>query len=521
MTLELTLIAQQELRTEMERLRREEKMDFLVNLTGMDWGEEGLGVIYQLESTETGRTIAIKTVTADREQPLLPSVSDLWAVANLYEREVYDFFGIIFTGHPDMRRLYLREDWVGYPLRKDDDPEAQNPLRMDNAPLSDKTYTYELLSDGTVKKSENTVFGEEDYVVNIGPQHPSTHGVLHLRVAIEGEHIKKIDPVLGYIHRGVEKISEGMTYPQTLALTDRLDYLGAMQNRHALCMVIEQAMGIEVSERVQYIRTIMDELQRIDSHILFFSCLCQDLGATTAFLYGFRDREKLLDILEETCGGRLILNYNTIGGVMADIHPNFQNRVKEFIPYMRKNIEEYYDIFINNIIARNRLVGVGLLSKEDAISYGCTGGTGRAAGWKNDVRKRHPYAAYDKVNFNEILYTKSDSYDRLLVRMDEIKESLCIIEQLIDNIPEGEIQVKTKPIIKVPEGTYYASVEGSRGELGVLLESKGDKSPYRLHFRSTGLPLVGVCDKLCRGNMIADLISIVGTVDFVVPDIDR
>lgn len=519
--LDAKVVAPADLRKEMERLRAEEHMDFLENLTGLDWEEEGLGVIYQLESTETGKRVSLKSVCADREKPMLPSVSDLWDIANIYEREVYDFYGIIFTGHPDMRRIFMREDWVGFPMRKDDETEKNNPLRMTNEPLADVTTSYTLNADGTVTKAENKIFEEDEYVVNIGPQHPSTHGVLHFRVSLDGERIRKIDPVLGYIHRGVEKISESLTYPQTLALTDRLDYLGAMQNRHALCMCIEQAMGVEVSDRVKVIRTIMDELQRIDSHILFFSCLCQDLGATTAFLYGFRDREKILDIFEETCGGRLILNYNTIGGVMADIHPNFQKRVKEFIPYMRKNIQEYHDIFTGNVIFQNRAKGVGVLTKEQCISFGCTGGTGRAAGWHNDVRKLHPYAAYDRVQFNEVTRTEGDSFARYMIRLDEILESLNIIEQLIDNIPEGNFQEKMKPIIKVPAGTYYSAVEGSRGEFGVLLESKGDKSPYRLHYRSTGLPLVAVMDTACRGNMIADLITIGGTVDYVVPDIDR
>ena len=514
-------VAPAELYAEMKRLHDQEGMDLLLNLTGVDWMEEGLGVVYQVESTATGKQACVKCVTTDRETPMLPSVSNLWDIANTYEREVYDFYGIVFTGHPDMRRLFMREDWVGYPFRKDDETEKNNPLRMTNEPLSDVTHEYVLQADGKVEKVEHAIFQPDDYVVNIGPQHPSTHGVLHFRVALEGEMIRKIDPVLGYIHRGVEKISEHMTYPQTLALTDRLDYLGAMQNRHALCMCIEQAMGVEVSDRVQVIRTIMDELQRIDSHILFFGCLCQDLGATTAFLYAFRDREKILDIFEETCGGRLILNYNTIGGVMADIHPNFVKRVKEFIPYMRKNIQEYHDIFTGNVIFQNRSKGVGVLTKEQVISFGCTGGTGRASGWHNDLRKLRPYAAYDRVQFNEVVRTEGDSFARYMIRLDEILESLNIIEQLIDNIPEGNFQEKMKPIIKLPVGTFFSEVEGSRGRIGVFIESKGDKSPYRLHYRSTGLPLVAVMDTACRNNMLADLITIGGTVDYVVPDIDR
>ena len=519
--LQLRCLTPEDLRAEMQRLKDEEHFDFLETLTGMDWGEEGLGVVYTLWSTTKNKRVSLKTATTDRESPFLPTVSDLWDIANIYEREVFDFFGIKFLAHPDMRRIFLREDWTGYPMRKDDKPEEENPLRMDNEPLADVTTQYNRQPDGSITTQENTIFTEDDYVVNIGPQHPSTHGVLHFRVALEGERIRKIDPILGYIHRGIEKLNESLTYPQALALTERLDYLGAMQNRHALCMCIEKAAGIEVSERVQYIRTIMDEFQRIDSHILFFSCLCQDMGATSAFLYGFRDREQILDIFEETCGGRLILTYNTIGGVMADIHPNFVRRVKEFIPYMRHNLQEYYDIFVNNVIARNRLEGVGVLNKEQVISFGCTGGTGRAAGWSNDLRKHQPYAAYDKVDFQEITYTEGDSFARLMVRMKEIEESLKIIEQLIDGIPEGPFQTKTKPIIKIPAGTYYSAVEGSRGEFGVLLESKGDKFPSRLHYRSTGLPLVAAMDTVCHNCFIADLMAIGGTVDYVVPDIDR
>lgn len=499
---------------------KENPMDFLRDIVGMDWGEEGLGALYLLESTRTGARITLKAVTTDREKALLPTVSDLWKTALIKEREVYDFFGICFLNHPDMRRIFLREDWIGYPMRKDYDMNS-NPLRMDNEENADMTDEYFLRPDGTLEGRKNVVFGEDDFVVNIGPQHPSTHGVLRMRTSLDGENIRKIDPILGYIHRGIEKMNESLTYPQTLALTDRLDYLSAHQNRHALCMCIEKAAGIEIPERAQYIRTIMDELQRIDSHLLFYSCLVMDMGGLTPFFYGFREREMILDIFEETTGGRLIQNYNMIGGVQADIHPTFQQKVKDFIKHLRSVIQDYHDIFTSNVIADTRLKGVGVLSKEDAISLGCTGGTGRASGWANDVRKHHPYALYDKVDFKEIVYTEGDSFARYMVRMDEIMESCHIIEQLIDNIPEGEFRTKTKPIIKLPEGVFTSSVETSRGEFDVVLESHGDKVPYRLHYRSTGLPLVHAMDTVCRGAKIADLIAIGGTLDFVIPDIDR
>ena len=515
------LVAPEQLHDRLAELKNQ-GYALLENLTGVDWGEEGLGAVYTLTNPETFEMVHVKAVSPNREQPVLPSACDLWDIANFYEREVYDFYGVIFVNHPDLRRIFLREDWVGFPFRKDDKPEEKNEeIAVGDEPISDLAPCYTLNADGTLHCERTPLFADDDYVINLGPQHPSTHGVLHFRTCIDGEIITKIDPHLGYIHRSIEKISEDLTYPQTLALTDRMDYLGAMQNRHALCACIEQAMGVEVSDRVQVIRTIMDELQRIDSHILFFSCLCQDLGATTAFLYGFRDREKILDIFEETCGGRLILNYNMIGGLAYDIHPNFQHRVKEFITTMRESLKEYDDIFTGNVIFQTRAKGVGVLTKEQVISFGCTGGTGRASGWHNDLRKHRPYAAYDRVEFNEVVRTEGDSFARYMIRMDEIRESLHIIEQLIDNIPEGNFAEKMRPVIKIPAGTYYHAVEGSRGALGVYIESKGDKTPYRLHYRSTGLPLVAAMDTACRGSMIADLITIGGTVDYVVPDIDR
>ena len=505
---------------EMLRDDRETQFDFLVCMTGADWGET-LGVVYHLRSTTLGHEVVLRIETADREHPVLPSVCDLWHSANLNEREVYDFYGIRFTGHPDMRRLYLRNDWVGYPFRKDYDANPGiNPVPETNEPTEDEAPCYEL-KDGKIEKGEHVLFDEEEYVVNIGPQHPATHGVLRFRTSLEGEIIKKIDVQCGYIHRGAEKMCESMTYPQTLSLTDRFDYLGAHQNRHALCMCIEKAMQLEVPARAQYIRTIMDELQRIDSHLLFYATMCMDMGGLTPFFYGFRDREMVLDIFEGTTGGRLIQNYNVIGGVMADLAPDFVEKVKKFIAYLPGVLKEYHAVFTGNVIAQQRLKGVGVLSKEDAISYGATGPTGRASGWACDVRKVHPYGVYDKVEFKEVIHTEGDSFARYMVRMEEILESLHIIEQLIDNIPEGDYAAKTKPIIRLPEGEYFASVEAPRGEFGAYIESRGDKYPYRMKFRSSCLPLVSVVDPLARGAKIGDLIAIGGSLDYVVPDVDR
>ena len=470
---------------EMQDLKDKKGFDYLVTIVGEDFGgEEGLGCVYILENTTTHERCSVKMLaktqvcgdgmssngSCDLEGQMLayiPTVSDIWKVADLLEREVYDFYGIVFLGHKDMRRLFLRSDFKGYPFRKD--------WQFNDA----------------------------------------------LQTVLNGETVKRIYPHLGYIHRAIEKMWEGMTYPQTLALTDRLNYLGAMQHRHALVGVIEEAMEVELTDRIKYIRTIMDELQRLDSHLLYTSCVAQDLGALTGMLYGMRDREHVLNCMEETTGGRLIQNYYRIGGLQDDIDPNFVKNCKDLVKYLRPMIQEYMDIFGGNVITHNRLENCGPMSLEDCINYAVTGPAGRASGWKNDVRKNHPYDMYDKVNWEQCTLTGCDSMDRYMVHINEMYQSLNIIEQLIDNIPEGDFYVKQKPIIKVPEGQWYFSVEGVAGEFGVYLDSRGDKSPYRMKMRPMGLSLVGAFDPMLRGQKIADLIATCAAIDVVIPDIDR
>lgn len=497
--------------------------DVLSALVGMDW-KDSLGVIYYLTSTSHDwQVLAVKVLSqGDRDNAFIHSVSSLWKVANFQEREAYDLVGIKFIGHPDMRRFFLRNDWVGHPLRKDYDANPDlNPIRLTDEEHEDDTRSFQLDENGKVVEVPGKVFEADDYVVNIGPQHPSTHGVMRFRTAIDGEIVKKVDVVSGYIHRGIEKLCEGLTYPQTLHFTDRMDYMSAHQNRHCLCMCIEKALGIEVPRRAQVIRTMMDELMRISSHLLSFGCTAMDLGATTAFFYGFREREMVLDIFEKTCGARMSMNYNVIGGVIADIHPDFVKDVKEFLSIMPSRLKEYHTVFSGNIIAKNRLVGVGMLSKEDAINYDITGPSGRGSNWSCDCRKKHPYAAYDMVQFDEVLLDGCDSYSRYMVRMKEIEQSCRILEQLVDQIPEGDIRAQVPKMIKLPAGRWYQQVEASRGTFGVYIESTGEKNPYRVHFQSPCFNLVGVMDLTCKGNMIADLITIGAALDFVIPDIDR
>lgn len=502
-------------------LLRDEGYDFLYDLVGSD-SDGVLGVEYLLSQTGAPEhLLRLKSQTDNRDHPEFPSLSSLWESANIYEREVYDFFGILFIDHPDLRRIFLRTDWNGFPLRKDYDPST-NEIPTHNELIPDMETSHSIsLHGGREADDIHSLFENNEYVVNFGPQHPAMHGVLHLRVSIEGEEVKKIDPNFGYIHRGIEKMCEHYTYPQILHLTDRLDYLSGTMNRHAVSLCCEKALGIQAPERAQYVRTIFDELTRIASHLLGWGCMCMDMGSITAFVYGMRDREKVMDIFEETTGGRLMANYNIIGGLASDIHPNFQKRVAEFVPYMRKMLKEHHLLFTNNPISAGRMRKIGKLSKDKAIALGATGPSGRASGWHNDLRKIAPYAAYNKVDFDEVLRSGGDTFDRYIIRLDEIEQSLRIIEQLIDNIPDGAYCEKTKAIIRLPEGEFIQRVENSRGQFGVHITSRGDKTPYRVKFRSPSLTLVGALKETALSHKIADMIMIGGSLDYVIPCIDR
>ena len=495
--------------------------DWLACVVGEDWGD-ALGCTYYIKSTSDYSMVSVKVTTTDRENPMLHSVYDVWEIARLEEREVYDFYGIKFINHPDMRRLYLRNDWVGFPLRKDYDENPEiNPIRLYHEKTDDTTVTYVEDAEGNVTEKTATIFSPEEFVVNIGPQHPATHGVLRFRTSLDGEEVKKIDLYCGYIHRGVGKLCEKLTYPQTIHFYDRMDYFSALPNEHCVCACIEKALGIEVPRRAQVIRVMVDELSRIASHLLFFGTYCMDLGATTALFYGMRERETILDILEATTGARMSFNYNTIGGVRADLYPTFQEKVKEFLAIMPERLKEYHQLVTGNIIFQNRLKGVGVLSKEDAVDYGVAGPSGRASGWACDLRKTNPYSIYSELDFEQVVLDGCDSFDRYLVRLKEIEQSCKILEQLVDNIPEGDYCAKVPKIIKLPEGHWYQEVEACRGIFGVYIDSKGEKSPYRMKVNGTCLRLAGVVDHLTRGEKIADLITIGGSLDYVVPEIDR
>jgi len=378
-----------------------------------------------------------------------------------------------------------------------------------------------MYNETEIIKDTTELGPDGELVINMGPQHPATHGVLHLVVTLNGETIKKIEPHLGYIHRSIEKMCESLTYRQFIYVTSRMDYLSSHINNTACALLVEKGMQIEVPERAKVVRTILNELTRIASHELWIGAMAMDLGAFTPFFYAFREREMITDIMEDTCGARLTMNYIVPGGLMYDIHPEFQTKVKAFVKQFKEKVTEYEDLVTGNVIFQSRTKGIGVLTAEDAISYGCTGPVARASGVKCDMRKIAPYDAYDRVEFDEIIETDGDSFTRYLVRVKEMNQSIRIIEQLIDNIPEGEFVGKTKNVLKLAKGEFYQRVETARGELGVYIVSEGGTTPHRIKFRSPGFSNLSVLDHISKGSKIGDLMATMGTLDLVIPDIDR
>ncbi len=300
-----------------------------------------------------------------------------------------------------------------------------------------------------------------------------------------------------------------------------MDYLSSHINNHACALAVETGLQIEIPKRAQIIRVLMDELTRLASHQLWWGAMAMDVGALTPFFLAFREREMINEIMEETCGARLTMNYNVPGGVMADIHPNFQKRTKDFISFFRSKIDEYDELVTGNIIFQNRMKNVGTISKEDATSYGLTGPAGRASGMHCDIRKLFPYEIYNELEFDEIIETGGDSWARYLVRMGEMRQSLKIIDQLIDNIPEGDFQAKTKAVLKLPKGEFMSKVETARGEFVVYIVSEGGMTPYRIKYRSPGFSNLSALNHMASGQKIGDLVAMMGTLDLVIPDIDR
>jgi len=384
----------------------------------------------------------------------------------------------------------------------------------------------ETMAEVTLEPVEKPCSGDqegisEEYFLNMGPQHPSTHGVLRLMLRLDGETVLEVVPHLGYVHRGIEKMAENQTYLQNIHLTDRLDYLSSHMNNLCFCMAVERALGIGVPERGEYIRVMVSELQRIQSHLLWWGVFGLDLGAITAFLYGFREREMITDIFEEMCGARLTMNFFRPGGSASDVPEGFLPRVRRLVERMKKALDEYHDLLTGNLIFQERTRDIGLLPAETALSHGCSGGVLRGSGVAYDVRRHAPYSVYDRFDFQIPVGRNGDCYDRYLVRMEEMAESVKILEQAAQDFPSGPYRSKTPATLVLPKGCHFAQVETARGLFQVFIESDGGRKPYRVKYRSPCFANLSVLNLLSVGHKLADVVTIISTLDLVIPDIDR
>jgi NADH-quinone oxidoreductase subunit D len=361
----------------------------------------------------------------------------------------------------------------------------------------------------------------EEMLLNVGPQHPSTHGVFRIVLKIDGETIIEATPVIGYLHRGTEKLAEDLQYTQIIPYTDRMDYLSAMTNNYVICHAVETMMNLEIPERAEYLRVIVMELGRVASHLVWFGTYLLDIGAMSPFLYAFREREMIINLLNEISGGRLTFNYMRVGGVKWDAPEGWIEKVRDFVPYMREQLKGYHDLVTGNEIFVARVKGVGKYTKEEALEYSLSGANLRCTGVKWDLRKDEPYSIYDRFDFDVPVQEEGDALSRYHCRMAEIEESLKIVEQAVEQFPsEGAILGKVPKIIKPPAGEAYVRIESPRGEIGCYIASKGKKEPYRLKFRRPSFYNLQILSKLLEGENITNLITILGGVDIVLGEVD-
>lgn len=362
----------------------------------------------------------------------------------------------------------------------------------------------------------------ETTIVSMGPQHPSTHGVLRLMLRLDGETVVRLAPVVGYLHRGMEKIAESRSYTMIIPYTDRLDYLSSMYMNLGYVLAVEKLLGVEVPSRARYLRTAVAELQRLASHLLWLGSFALDLGATTAFIYTFREREAVLELFEKLCGARLTYNYMRIGGVMMDCPDNWINEVTAYLNLQEERIQEYEDLLTGNPVFRARLEGIGVISGEDAVNHGLSGPCIRGSGVAFDVRKDDPYDAYSEVEFKVITAQTGDCMARYQVRLLEMREAIKIVRQCLARLEEsGEVLAKLPRILKPPAGEAYCRVEAPRGDFGVFVVSDGSATPTRVRFRSPSFIHLSAMNLMCQGMKLADVVAILGSIDIVLGEVDR
>jgi len=511
-----------------------EKLDFehLTSITGVDRSRMVTGmrerqllyyndfqVVYHLWSYSKNLCVALK-VALPRNEPSIESVTEIWGGANWQEREAYDLMGIEFKGHPKLRRLLLPEWWEGHPLRKD------YPLSPGSWFLSEEgKEEFELdvqkpIFDLDAKLPEKVRREQvSEMVLRIGPVHPGNHGPWLINVKLDGEIIVDADPQIGYIHRGLEKIAENRTWQQYLPLSDRYCWLTAFSNNLSYVLAVEEMLGIEAPPRAQYLRTILLELNRIASHLVWLAAMGIDLGNLSGFFYPFREREWMLDLLEMATGNRMNYNYNRFGGVLFDVDERFVEKAKKTMKIFRPRLQEYVDFFTGNAIWLVRTKDVGVLKARDAKNLGVTGPVLRATGVKADARKDDPYAAYPEIDFEIPTRREGDVFAMYEVRMEEMRIASEIIDQALDNLPKGPVQTEVGRI--EPSGEAISRIEEPRGEIATYIIADGTDKPYRLRVRTPEYINVSALPHMARGYKIADLIAIIGGLDPCLGGIDR
>ncbi len=537
-------------------IRDEFGYDLLTAVTGVDYiADNKMEVVYHAYKTTGGAGLIFRT-QAERVDPIeVPSLTSIWAGAEYQEREAWDLLGIKFTGHPDLRRILMWEGFEGHPLRKDWKEafyeEEAKPFKS-RWPEGHHTYAefknpfHDNLNFPKDFDPENfTVTKEEDLyaslerdsqtdeagnmktdhvVVNMGPHHPSTHGVLRVAVQLSGETIIGLKPVMGYLHRNHDKIGERNTYLQIIPYTDRLDYFNSMSNNFGYVIAVEKLMKIQVAERAEYIRVIMAELSRIQNHLIFIGMLMNDLGAMyTPSLYSFEERELVLDVFEAVSGARMMCNYFRFGGVVRDIPDFAMQKIKDLVFDRLPAKTDEMERFLNeNEILVARLKGIHVLNAEDAIRYSVTGPVLRAAGVPYDLRRADPYSIYDRFDFDVALRHNGDMLDNYLIRFDEIRQSLRIIEQAVKQIPAGPINSqKPQYQVRVPAGESYGRIESPKGELAYYLVSNGKPNPYRYHVRPASFVNMTAVETICKGSKIQDFVALLAMLDVVMGEVDR
>jgi NADH-quinone oxidoreductase subunit C/D len=502
-------------------------------------------VVYHLISFERNDDVRIK-VPLRLGALELPTAADIWPNANWYEREVWDLFGVSFSGHPTLRRILTPPTWTGHPLRKD---HVARATEMDPYVLTEERELAEQEALrfrpeewGMKRHSDTTDF----MFLNLGPNHPSVHGVFRIILQLEGEEIIDAVPEIGFHHRGAEKMGERQSWHTYIPYTDRIDYLGGVMNNFPYVMAVEKLAGIEVPPRAQMIRIMLAELFRMASHLVFYGTMSQDVGQLSPVFYMFADRERVFQIIEAICGFRMHPAWFRIGGVAADLPQGWDQMIRDYLDYQPKRLDEYHKLVMQNRIFKARTVGVGAYTLEEAYDWGVTGPGLRACGLAWDYRKQRPYSGYDQLDFEIPTCNNGDSYDRVVVHIEEMRQSLRIIRQCLDNMPSGPYRsahkLATPPLRErmtqdietlithflnvswgpvLPPGEAMVSIEATKGINGYYLTADGDSVSYRTRIRTPSFPHLQMIPLISRGAYVADLIAILGSIDFVMADVDR